>query len=462
MGPDHQRIDGARSIESLGADLLRTLSDRAPRQLDLTNPDHLETVRSGAEALESQVLESAVLESEVLESAVLESAVLESAILESAIPTVVQLQTIEAQISTDTTIPISVRVSFKLASSRLLLQEIARPTHVSVVFAVFKEHQRILTADEHPAGEDFLRQKLRQLRWLFGPTPRHTWDLTVVDDGCPEGSGRMAQAILDQFADPGEEVRVLFLEEAIRERLPIVGDLQSSSQSRKGGSIRLGLWHATRNPRGSNHVALFTDADLSTHLGQIGLLLSPLVDSTCIAAVGSRREPSSVVVKAGARDARGKLFIYLWKRLIPQLRGIVDTQCGFKAFDANHLASWIEDTQDNGFSFDIEFLLRVQLTGPDAIVKVPVAWIDSEAASTTTDLEPYLPMLQSVVSLYRRELPASDRSEPFAQLVKRLDTDSFRTLTANIPKEIVDREPMEFDDFGGVSALDLAEAAGLR
>ena len=419
-------------MERIATDLLEALSDGAPLELDLTKPDHLAAVSSGAEALES------------------------------AIKGADRLRTIDSHISTDSAMPVSVRVALKLASSRVLLREIGRPLHVSVVFAVYKEHLRILTAEEHPAGEDFLRQKLKQLRWLFGPTPRHTWDLTVVDDGCPEGSGRLAQSVLNEFAGPDEDVRVLFLEDAIRERLPIVGALRSTSQSQKGGSIRFGLWHATRKLRGSNHVALFTDADLSTHLGQMGLMLSPLRESSCLATVGSRREPSSVVVKARARDARGKLFIYLWKRLISQLGDIVDTQCGFKAFDASHLASWIADTRDNGFSFDIELLLRVQLERPGAILKVPIAWIDSEAASTTADLEPYLPMLQSVTRLYRRELPASAHSEPFARLIERLDTDSFKELMANVPPEIATREPLEFGDFDGVSALNLANAAGLR
>jgi hypothetical protein len=50
-------------------------------------------------------------------------------------------------------------------------------------------------------------------------------------------------------------------------------------------------------------------------------------------AIGSRREPDSVVVKQGTRNDRGKLFIYLWKRMVPVLGDIIDTQCGFKAFD---------------------------------------------------------------------------------------------------------------------------------
>ncbi len=82
----------------------------------------------------------------------------------------------------------------------------------------------------------------------------------------------------------------------------------------------------------ADRVVLFTDADLSTHLCQCGLLVEPVVCGGASAGIGSCREPTSVVVKQGKRNTRGKLFIYLRKRLIPQLRGIIDTQCGFKAF----------------------------------------------------------------------------------------------------------------------------------
>lgn len=414
-------------LEVIDNRILDAVPRGAPSELDLANPGHLDTVRSVAESMEL-VTESPA-----------------------------ELLAADQRIGADPEVPVLARVALKLATSRLLFREIGPPTHVSVVFAVYKEHTRILTSREHPAGEDFVRQKLRQLRWLFESAPQHSWDLTVVDDGCPEGSGGLVQAVLDDFSRPGEEVRVLFLEDAIAESLPILRDLESTAQSRKGGSIRLGLWNAARMPRdASKHVVLFTDADLSTHLGQVGLLVSPLMEAGRQAAVGSRREPSSVVVKAGVRNVRGKLFVYLWKRLIPQLGGIIDTQCGFKAFDARQLASWIGSTRESGFSFDVELLLRVQLGHSGSLTKVPIAWIDSEAASTTTELDPYLSMLQRIADLYRDVLPADPGSDSYARLIDQLDEESFRHLVANIPPEIADREPFEFEDYDGTSAADLA------
>jgi hypothetical protein len=81
------------------------------------------------------------------------------------------------------------------------------------------------------------------------------------------------------------------------------------------------MWYAAKKqPNSKNHIVAFTDADLSTHLGQTMLLINPVLNHSKLASIGSRREENSVVVKKGKRNDRGKLFIYLWKQLIPELK----------------------------------------------------------------------------------------------------------------------------------------------
>ena len=404
---------------------LQSLGARAPESILLSDGDHLDWVRTAAETIEDTGATRA------------------------------ELVALDAVAGPD--VQVAVRLALKLAASRAAVREIQEPAHLSVVFAVYKEHARILRPGEHEHGEDFLRRKLGQLEWLFERTPQHSWDLTVVDDGCPEGSGAMAQAILD--GTPDVEARVLYLDDAILAALPIATGLTSTDDSRKGGSIRYGMWEAAGHNRPS-HVILFTDADLSTHMGQAGLLLDPIIREGRNAAIGSRRHPASVVLKEGTRNNRGKLFIYLWKRLVPQLRGITDTQCGFKAFRADTMRTWIEDVTENGFAFDIEFLLRTERTVPGTIAAVPVAWIDSDAASTTTDLQPYLPMLRSVTRFYREILPPDPVAETFAELIESMSEEEFQQLLEQIPAAIADREPAEFDEFSGVTASELADLAG--
>ena len=404
------------TLEALGAEAIEPII--------LSDGDHLDWVQNAAESMEATGASRA------------------------------ELVALDAGAGPD--VPIAVRLALKLAASRAAVLEIREPAHLSVVFAVYKEHTRILRPDEHEHGEDFLRRKLSQLEWLFERTPWHNWDLTMVDDGCPEGSGRLAQAVLDET--PDVDARVLRLADAIADGLPITRGLTSTDDSRKGGSIRYGMWEAARHDR-PNHVILFTDADLSTHLAQAGLLLDPIISEGRNAAIGSRRLPASVVRKEGSRNNRGKLFIYLWKRLIPQLAEITDTQCGFKAFRADQLRGWIADVTENGFAFDIEFLLRTERAVPGTISIVPVAWIDSDAASTTTDLEPYLPMLRSVVGFYRDILPPDPTAETFAEMIETMSEEGFQRLLDRIPAAIADRDPAEFDEFKGVTAAELAALA---
>ena len=219
----------------------------------------------------------------------------------------------------------------KLARSKAIVRSLAEKLHVSVVFAVYSETTRMQPPSAHPHGEDLIVRKVEQMRWLFDGSPV-TWSLFVVDDGCPDGSGREAERIVAERC-PDAPVRVLFLEDAIREGLPVTWPMASPADSRKGGSIVYGMWLAAQEEY-DRHVVVFTDADLSTHLGQVGLLVEGIVAQGHDSAIGSRREPTSVVVKEGHRNTRGKLFIYLWKGLIRPLTYITDTQCGFKAFDA--------------------------------------------------------------------------------------------------------------------------------
>ena len=348
---------------------------------------------------------------------------------------------------------IFILLALKIAKSKMIASKTKEPLLVSIVFAIYKEHNRIKKISEHPHGEDFLLKKVAQLEWLFKDCPTIKWELIIVDDGCPEGSGTIAQGIIDKNR-LNDKVRVLFLAEAIEQNLPPARTINTTNESQKGGSIVYGMWDAIKEMNGKDQIVVYTDADLSTHLGQLMLLVDPLINQNKLAAIGSRREPRSVVIKKGARNDRGKLFIYLWKRLIPNLGDIIDTQCGFKAFRAEIVPEIIEGLLEKKFAFDIELLLRTELLKKESITKVPIAWIDSEAASTTTDLQPYLPMLKAIVKMNRKYFPKQQQADEFASLINSWTESDFNNILENIPLEIVRREPLEFTDYNKVSAVD--------
>ena len=348
--------------------------------------------------------------------------------------------------------PLGAHLAVKLARSKRLIQAIEQPFFVSVIFAVYKEARRIRPQEEDELGEDFLRRKVEQMQWLFGSEHAGDWEILVVDDGCPEGSGALAQAIIDAEG-LADQVRVVYLQEAIDDGLEVVQPLRSTDMSRKGGSILLGMDRALASPH-EGHVLIFTDADLSTHLGQCGLLVAPILEEGRGVALASRREPLSVVVKKGQRNTRGKLFIYLWKQMLPLLHPITDTQCGFKAFRADLARKILVPTIEKRFAFDIELLVKAELAESGCLHKVPVAWIDSEALSTTTDIQPYLSMLQAIAAMYRRYLEPNERSDRYADFVEGLDEAAWARLVDQVPEAIASADPA---DFGEIELVNLTE-----
>jgi hypothetical protein len=61
------------------------------------------------------------------------------------------------------------------------------------------------------------------------------------------------------------------------------------------------------------------------------------------------------------------------------LRGIADSQCGFKAFTGPAAHSLFGALKTRGFGFDVELLLRAQAAGY-RVVEVAVNWNDQSGS----------------------------------------------------------------------------------
>ena len=286
--------------------------------------------------------------------------------------------------------PTILHLAVKLALSKTQLNALTTQNHLTVVVPLFKEHNRIQSKEVHPAGEDFIRRKVAELNWLYESKADDTFDLIFVDDGCPEKSGLIASNIIAK--EGYDNVRVLFLEHAIASGLPIAKGLKSTEDSQKGGAIQYGLWEAIHQPRKQAElIVLYTDADLSTNIGQAGLLIKYLSNSKTICALGSRYDPGGIYcTPKGAQglsdNDRLRLIFrnYVRAELLPQLGPGVDTQCGFKGIKAEVLADTLEKMVDKSFSFDMELLLLITLNydqGGRTIAQAPIVWIESNAES---------------------------------------------------------------------------------
>lgn len=172
------------------------------------------------------------------------------------------------------------------------------------------------------------------------------FEVIVVDDGSRDGTS----ALVVRLAEELKELRLIRLAE----------------NHGKGYAVRSGVV----NSRG--RAVLLTDADGATPIGEIVRLESAIRDGADV-AIGSRG-----IAAEGVR-VRAKLYRHLIGRVFHRLveflavRGVHDTQCGFKLFTGAVAHDLFSRMRMSGFSFDVEVLLMAQRRGY-RIAEVPVNW----------------------------------------------------------------------------------------
>jgi len=365
------------------------------------------------------------------------------------------------------------------ARSRRRLAELSRPVHLTVVWAMYGETGRMVPRTAHPHGEDFVRVKVRQLDWLTGGLPGVTWSIIACDDGCPDrpSSADLMTSIVAAEGYPRDGhrgVRVLRLAEMIGGGVsisPAFDRLTSTEQSRKGGSILAGLATAVgAGPAWADgagrHVVGYTDADLSANLAQLGSLAAAVVaGDKVVGALGQRYGiEGAVLVRAdgpvtephstgGKPDKIIILFRHFVRALlIPSLAQVLDTQAGFKVFDAAALVPVLGQMVSFNETFDVELLIHLaQRYGPRALAVEPIVFTEDFAATNFPSVTPgprHLAMVQQVVELYDRLVasvaPVTGEAADLLTLIRTLDLDDYVTLIEHLRAE--DRgDPTLFD-----------------
>ena len=278
-------------------------------------------------------------------------------------------------------VPMEARMAGLLASSKKWLLQNKQPKKVAVVFAMWGEQNRLLpNSPDNPNGEDSLVAKLEQLDWAAKDS-KIDWHLYAVDDGCPHGSGDIAKRVASKHS-LGNKVSVLSLADALPVSEGPLANLASADDSRKAGAIIMGAMAAIDD--GADAV-IYTDADNSVHLGQIGLLIQPYVDNGVSVVLGDRKHADSVLVKEGARWGIGIKVLRHMQRMIGHAvfsKGILDTQAAFKLYDSSLLKEIIAEPTVYDFSFDTDWILAALKRGVE-IEQVAFAFIDSAAESAS-------------------------------------------------------------------------------
>lgn len=188
-----------------------------------------------------------------------------------------------------------------------------------------------------------------------------------------------------------------------------------------------------------------------------GLLIEPLILQRKAIAIGSRREETCFTQRSEFRNHRGKLYIYVRRRLLHLINFISDENCGFKAFNASYFSTELNlyDFLTADFSFDVELMLRAELKQHGLIEQIPIAWCDSEEASTTPGLSVYVQMLHKMINFYEHYLPEHPEAEDFKVFLRELDEDSWNQIVLNLPDSLKTWKPSNNIEFNEVSANDL-------
>ena len=306
---------------------------------------------------------------------------------------------------------LSFRIALKIAESRRIVRELGTPITLTLLNPVYKETGRIQRREDHPHGEDSIRYKIRVLRGLESLNRHVTARLVVIDDECPNESGKMADGILSEYGEDhaSGKYQTLFLGEAIDsgdpELPPGLTHKDGARRSVKGGALLYGMRKALKGPTDGLHLLVDNDADLSIHPTQIGILIEDIVEGRAKAVAGSRREIDSVAVIGPSRNSRGHLFIQIWQHLLPELaRAVTDTNRAFKAFESGALARILPRIETYTFPYQIE-LLQACITQEIPLAKRGIAYVDSEAASTQDGAEiteTYLNQVRQIIDIARR------------------------------------------------------------
>lgn len=220
----------------------------------------------------------------------------------------------------------------------------------------------------------------------IGPSLRHALDylrrrglayeLLVVDDGSRDATVEVAET----FAAEGVKV------------------LRHERNRGKGGAVKTGVL-ASRGDR-----VLLSDADFSTPIEEVEKLEARLPDSPVV--LGSRAVAGAAVQQRQPfyRELMGKTFNKIIRLL--GVRGLRDTQCGFKLLRGDLARSLCSELTIEGFAYDVELVWLAQRRGVP-VAEVGVVWVNSPD-SRVSPIRSSLEMLRDVIRMrlrHRRGAP---------------------------------------------------------
>ena len=211
--------------------------------------------------------------------------------------------------------------------------------YLSIIIPAYNEEDRIKKTLEHIFK--YLSEK------------SFTFEFVIVDDGCTDET---IDIVKNTIGDKDYSFKIV----------------KNDHNMGKGFSIKKGVIES------SGKFLLFSDADMSTPIEEFDKMI-PFLEGGSDIVIGSRALNNSDIRKRQIwyREMMGKIFNFFVQLLV--LKGIKDTQCGFKAFKADDAKRIFTKMTIYRFGFDVELLYLARILNLK-ITEVPIIWINSPAS----------------------------------------------------------------------------------
>lgn len=206
--------------------------------------------------------------------------------------------------------------------------------YLSVIIPAYNEERRIV--ETLRSVSDYLKKQ------------SYDWEVLVVNDGAKDGTAKVVAEFLKE--------------------VPQIKLIDNKENHGKGYVVKQGMLIAQGEYR------LFMDADNSTKVDEIAKFF-PLFENGYDIVVGSRRIKGAVIAakQPGIRDFLGWVFRLIVHTVVPL--GVVDSQCGFKAFSRKATEAIFPKQTIFRWAFDVEILALAKKM-KFKIAEAPITWVN--------------------------------------------------------------------------------------
>ncbi len=201
---------------------------------------------------------------------------------------------------------------------------------------------------------------------------KYDYEIIIVNDGSTDNTWQIAS----ELANKNNKIKLINIKK----------------NKGKGAAVRQGLLSA------SGEYRLFLDADNATSIDHIEKVW-PYFKEDYDIVIGSRSPKDAKNAKQVLPQPIWKKFLGICGNYIIRLlaiKGIYDTQCGFKAFTKRAVKKIIPKTTINRWGFDVEILALAQHMNYKIAI-IPVSWINSE--ESRVGIKGYFSTLKEIIKI---------------------------------------------------------------